>query len=157
MRWDCGYLNPKAPIKQWLKTTPIWNLPKDLRQEALIMLNMPGFTFSYHIKMIERSWSQVWRYLTYAREREESVRPEVIENWMSVTREDARQLSCIRPENGYVPIISRMHLAEDYQTFGSKKTQELYRVSPQTITNVLRRGPMNYHMHLPAWFLQNMV
>lgn len=150
MRWHCGLLDDepeRSPIYR-LITTRYWNaLPPEIEKELEIWLAMPGFSMAFHEKTLHGN--RLERTFQARMGHYEKWKAEVIENWLSATREDCVRLSVRRPGLGSVPLLSQLSILDDVKR-GLRNTDiaREYRVSGATVT-AIGKGRLRFPGNLP--------
>lgn len=153
MKYHCGILNVR-PEESWtlnrfrVKHWPY--LPEQHRRQLHILLATPGFTTLYFCHVFQRSFLAVSRYRAqYARF--EDYEEEAVENWMSVTREDAIRLSLMRPPRGDMPLVSQIRALEDLKFMSQTDVAKLYGIGRSKLFRLTRKGPI-CRQPLPSGF-----
>ena len=112
MRWHCGLLDERPDQSRVLARIKRgnWNsLGPDVWHELMVWLAMPGFSIAFHQHTLGVSREVV----TAAIPAFEDWREDVIDNWISATREDCVRLCRMRPDKGDVPIIFQLRIMDD--------------------------------------------
>jgi hypothetical protein len=133
---------------RWTSST----IPDDLRHELAVWLAMPGFSTNYHATNLGVAWNTVRKYRQLLPDYDD-LSGDVVENWLSVTREDAGLLCQRRPFKGDVPIICQLRMLDDLKAgrgFGAIARE--YGVRREWLSRMRLQGISAARYHLPRGF-----
>jgi len=153
LKYHCGLLNVR-PEESWTLNryrTKSWvHLPEVHKRPLQILLATPGFSSCYFCHVFQRSYPTVQRFRA-EHARFEDFQEEAVENWMSISREDAIRLAHLRPRRGDLPLVSQLRALEDLKFMTQQKAAETYGVRRNAIVKLKRRGPI-CRQPLPSGF-----
>lgn len=139
MKYHCGLLDARPDQSRTLKwiRTPAWgHRPPEIEHELKVWLAMPGFSIAYHAHVLGHSKLIVARHMGGF----EEMRDDVVENWLSITREDCLALARLRPNQGSMPLVCQLRALQDLKTLGAVVVARDYRTTLQTLRMWRTRG-----------------
>ncbi len=137
---------PHNPMLARIKSQDWPSLPADLAHDLDVALLTPGFTTAWWARALGKSHPTVVRRLAGI---SEALRPEAIENWNSITREDCIRLSQI---DGHMPIPVLIQMAADKRDGMTKaEVMKLYGCSHHCVDQAVAK-PLLSSPRLPDWF-----
>lgn len=151
MQWHVGTLDddPFASRSfQWMKRGHWFGerFPADVLTDITVFLRTPGLDTSWIAKNFQMQWEKA-AALRNAIAPFETVRAEVIENWLSVTREDAIRFVELRPKKRSTPpLVSQLKMIDDVKAGMSlRRVASDYGVSVDYVHDRARFGPSSGH------------
>lgn len=150
MKYHCGLLDERPENSRtlnWIKRPNWGHRPPEIEHELQVWLAMPGFSVSYHAHTLRHAKQVLTRHMGGYEEH----KAEVIENWLSATREDCIKLARLRPGKGDVPVISQIRAVEDLKTMGLKAVSEDYGVSLHSV-QMWRKSGFRFNGPMPSGF-----
>lgn len=159
MKYDVGLLADKPHdhrSHKWMKKGD-WhnpNFPADVRTEIAVWLAMPGFDYGYHRRsfgMTDRTFRKMKNILPQY----EELKPLVIENWLSATRQDCIRICHNRTGvASSIPLLSQLAILDEVKRGVRKEdVARLFRVTGEKVHQIIRHGPSANYGTLPAEFL----
>lgn len=128
------------PIKREAIRITKRGYPKDLTEELMVWLAMPGFSHVYHAHVFEKSRKTIasWRPSF------DDYRQQCLDNWGSATNEDVVKIAMLRPKWCAIPLIVQMAALDDLKNHTHRYVAEKYKVSQEWVENLSER-------HRPKW------
>jgi hypothetical protein len=129
------------------------DFPADVYLDLAVWLAMPGFDTNYHIHNLGIS-EPVFRPLRAKMPTYEDVKDQVIENWMSTTREDCIKLTKMRKTKwSPVPLICQLAMLDEVKRGTSRyAVAKMFGVSDPTVRELVEQGAVARYAALPAEF-----
>ncbi|MGD9715181.1 MAG: hypothetical protein AB7V46_24465 [Thermomicrobiales bacterium] len=124
-----------APPKTAALSTASRTSP-EIERELRIWLAMPGFSLAWHANAFGLGKAYIRPHLGGSHQWHD----EIVENWLSATREDCAALSRMRPGLGNVPLISQIRAVEDLKHMRAVDVAREYRINYNTIWGWRTRG-----------------
>ena len=150
MKYHCGLLDARPDQSRTLKWihTPAWgHRPPEIEHELKVWLAMPGFTIGYHAHVLGHSKWTIAKHIGGF----EEMRDDVVENWLSITREDCVALANLRPGEGAMPLVCQMRALQDLKTMKPSRVARDYRTHIQSLWVWRKRG-LSTRGPVPAGF-----
>jgi hypothetical protein len=149
MNYHAGVLDPEGSTLRWIHSVgSLANLPDPVANDLRITLQTPGFPHGFWPYHLQRTKGNLVQFLN----RFEPDYRSALENWDSVTREDAIKLCHMAPNAR--PTVCYMHIVNDYKA-GMTHAQiaKEYGVSIDTVwRKCTGEGPLMRAAYLPQWF-----
>lgn len=138
MKVHCGLLDeqPEKSRTLTLLRRGWWHLglPEDLERELRTWLATPGFSIAYHAHQFKLSHGVIVRHYYDHTPEYQSLG---LENFQSVTREDAVRLCRMRPGTGNIPFVCQLRMMDDLKAQMRKvDVARDYQVNYQTVRNL---------------------
>lgn len=118
VKWDVGLLGTSASCQLrlgWIRRGH-WlhpHFPEDIRHELSVLLATPGFSDTWLIHNLRTNNDQFYKARRLLANFHD-LSKEVEENWLSISRDDAVQLSIMRPaKRSPIPLVSQLRIIDD--------------------------------------------
>ena len=146
MNYSAGVLTPRSTTLEWVKRCSWPCLPDKIKHDLDVALMTPGFTHRWWARVTGKHRNTVQLYRAGL---SPDLIPEAIENYNSITRDDAIALAQFP---GVKPIRSKVQLVEDIRNGMSwAEAQRTYKCTEMPVANILRY-PLLSNPTMPAWF-----
>lgn len=153
MNHDCGILTPSKIGTEIRRASSAARLSPEARHSLRVLLSTPGFS----TKFLNRALgvSDKWLKSEWRSFDQLDYRREAIDNWSSITREDALRL-CHIAKPGARPVVCTVYMVEDIK-HGKPwlKTAKEWGVDDMTIYRAWKQTPFVFRSRsLPSWFFE---
>lgn len=151
MKIHMGALGP-SKAGDWARvSTNDIHMPDWAREELFVFLNTPGFTVMNQARMIGVDHNWIWRAVPRAQANLDI--DAALENWNSITREDALFFASVREKNEPMPLCSILYMLEDAQNMTEPACAKLWNTTKTTVSQKKRHGPLPIGGNMvPDWF-----
>jgi hypothetical protein len=153
MKYDCGLIdNSTNKLESIRRIGNIERWPPELLLEAQVLVNTPGFTLRFlamNLGLADARIAQIRATVTDI----DHIRTLAVDNWNSITYDDALKLAQIRRPN-HMPIVCKPYILEEVLN-GELTTGQIslkWKIHPNEITTMKREGPFSRVGWLPEWF-----
>lgn len=135
-----------SPLRERVKGCEWPSLPPEIKHTLDVALMTPGFTSVWWARALSRDEKWLARY---RKALSHDLIPDAIENYNSITREDAIALAQFP---GHKPVRSTIQMVEDIRAgMGWSEARKTYKCSEQQVANMLKY-PLLSHPYFPDWF-----
>jgi len=135
-----------SPTLERIKSQEWPSLPDWVRHDLNIAMLTPGFTSAWWSRALMREEDGV---RNYRKAISESLIPQAIENYESITRDDCIRLAQFR---GVKPIRVKIQIVEDiHNGMTWREAARVYRLTQAGIS-LIRKYPLLSSSAMPSWF-----
>lgn len=154
MNHDCGILYPSELGTEIRRASTAARLSPEARHSLRVLMSTPGFSMSFLIRAL--GVSATWLRSEWRSFNDEDYRQEAIDNWSSITREEALRLCQISGKGSARPVICTVYMVEDiYNGKPWLQTAKEWGVDDMTIYHAWKQTPFVFRSKsLPKWFFE---
>lgn len=153
MNHDAGIIHPEnANVGAWVRRVSTDQLPAEIFHHFMVLVYTPGFNYPYFARTIGRSvnyYRKAYRLASTL-----GLEDEAMDNWNSVTEEDALLLIKNRPWRTHHPTVVDTFIATDMKSNMSHYSiAKKWGVTTVHLDLISRFGPFYPgRRYLPEWF-----
>lgn len=154
MLYDCSLVNPTS-TGNWLRATfSARTLPPAMLRELQILFQTPGFAPHWLMRALDLNV----HYTNSAIHAAPSYQDEALDNWNSITHDDAVKLASYRTLKGHMPTICKTFIAEDTQNMKPVEIMRKWKCSDMILKDIRHFGPFARDKAiLPDWFQRKII
>jgi len=158
MRYHCGLVGPSRAGNWIARTHSAHSLPDDVKEELAVLLATPGFSIAYLSRHL--GVGKQWLLTAIDILDPDSHSEQALENWNSITREDALILAHDRLPHEDIPLIVRVYAAVDWadRRFTFLGLCKHWNINRPSMNGIVRYGPFGgKRLRIPQWFRDRII